>query len=351
LLSGRLLLADGAPLLQNLSMATLGKDCFDRNVRDAGDATPGYVAPMINNMMNGREWAILVTLAVIWGGAFFCIKVAVTHVEPLTYVWLRLTIAAVALWLVLRWQRDRLNLPLQVWGAIIVLALLNNVVPFALFGWGQRHIASGLASILNATTPIWGVIVANFLTRDERMTPTKLLGVLVGFAGVATMIGPRLVSNFGSDLLGQLACLGGAFCYAVAGVWARRFKALGITPIKVAASQLISGAVIMAPVALIVEQPWLQPAPPLEAWGAIVALALVCTAFAYILYFKLIDSAGATNALLVTLLVPPFAIMLGGLFLGERLTINQFAGMGFIALGLAAIDGRVFALGRKLKPA
>ena len=328
-------------------MATLGQESFEGKARDAASAKARYGVPMINNMMNGREWAILLALAVIWGGAFFFIKVAVTHVEPLTYVWLRLTIAAVALWLVLRWQRDRLKLPRQVWGAIIVLALLNNVIPFALFGWGQMHIASGLASILNATTPIWGVIVAHLLTRDERMTPLKLIGVLIGFAGVATMIGPGLLSGLGVDYVGQLACLAGAFCYALAGVWARRFKALGVTPIKVSAAQLISGAVIMAPVALIVEQPWLQPLPPLEAWGAIIALALVCTAFAYILYFKLIDSAGATNALLVTLLVPPTAIILGGLFLDEQLTLGQFAGLGLIALGLAAIDGRVLKLARK----
>jgi drug/metabolite transporter (DMT)-like permease len=328
-------------------VATLEQDIFNRKARDADGAKPGYAAPMINNVMNGREWAILLALAVIWGGAFFFIKVAVTHVDPLTYVWLRLTIAAIALWLVLRWQRDRLNLPREVWGAILVLALLNNVIPFALFGWGQMHIASGLASILNATTPIWGVIVAHLLTRDERMTPLKLLGVLIGFGGVATMIGPGLLSGLGVDYLGQLACLAGAFCYALAGVWARRFKTLGITPIKVAAGQLITGAAMMAPVALIVDQPWLQPLPPLEAWGAIVALALVCTSFAYILYFKLIGSAGATNALLVTLLVPPTAILLGGLFLGEQLTGGQFAGLGLIALGLAAIDGRLFKLRRK----
>ena len=328
-------------------MATLEQDCFGSKAQDAVGAKRGYAPHMIHNVMNRGEWAILLALALIWGGAFFFIKIAVTHVDPLTYVWLRLTIAAIALWLVLRWQRDRLKLPRQVWGAIIVLALLNNVIPFALFGWGQKHIASGLASILNATTPIWGVIVAHLLTRDERMTPLKLIGVLVGFGGVAVMIGPGLLSGLGVDYLGQLACLAGAFCYAVAGVWARRFKALGVTPIKVSAAQLISGAVIMAPVALIVEQPWLQPAPPIQAWGAIVALALVCTAFAYILYFKLIDSAGATNALLVTLLVPPTAILLGGLFLGERLTLGQFGGLGLIALGLAAIDGRLFARFRK----
>jgi len=329
-------------------MATLEQDCFDRKAQGAVGAASGYAAPMINNVMNGREWSILLALAVIWGGAFFCIKVAVTHVEPLTYVWLRLTIAAIALWIVLRWQRDRLKLPRQVWGAIILLALLNNVIPFALFGWGQMHIASGLASILNATTPIWGVLVAHLLTRDERMTWPKMIGVLIGFGGVATMIGPGLLSGLGVDYLGQLACLAGAFCYALAGVWARRFKALGITPIKVAAGQLITGAVIMAPVALVIDQPWLRPAPPIEAWGAIVALALVCTAFAYILYFKLIDSAGATNALLVTLLVPPTAILLGGVFLGEQLTVGQFAGLGLIALGLAAIDGRIFSLRRRL---
>lgn len=341
------MLARAVDVRQNCPMATLEQDVFDRKSRDAAHAKPGYAVPMINSMMNGREWGILLALAVIWGGAFFFIKVAVTHVEPLTYVWLRLTIAAAALWLFLRWRRERLKLPRQVWGAIIVLALLNNVIPFALFGWGQMHIASGLASILNATTPIWGVIVAHLLTRDERMTPMKLVGVLVGFGGVAVMIGPGLLSGLGVDYLGQMACLAGAFCYALAGVWARRFKALGVTPIKVAAAQLITGAAIMAPVAMAIEQPWLQPAPPLEAWGAIVALALLCTSFAYILYFKLIDSAGATNALLVTLLVPPTAILLGGLFLGEQLTLGQFAGLGLIALGLAAIDGRLFKLGRK----
>ena len=306
---------------------------------------------MINRVMNGHEWATLLALAVIWGGAFFFIKVAVTHVAPLTYVWLRLTIAALSLWLFLRWRRDRLTLPLPVWGAIIVLALLNNVVPFALFGWGQQHITSGLASILNATTPIWGVIVAHFLTRDERMTLPKLIGVLIGFGGVAAMVGPSLAASFGVDLFGQLACLLGAFSYALAGVWARRFKPLGVTPIKVSAGQLIAGAVIMAPVAAIVDRPWLQPLPPMEAWGAILALALVCTAFAYILYFRLIDAAGATNALLVTLLVPPTAILLGAVVLGEQLTIGQFAGMGFIAIGLAVIDGRLLTRFRRTVPA
>ncbi len=328
-------------------MATLSESCFDRNARDAQAAAADYPAPMINSVMNRAEWGILVGLALIWGAAFFFIKVAVTHVEPLTYVWLRLTIAAGGLWLFLRWRGDKLNLPLSIWGAVLVLALLNNVIPFALFGWGQRHIASGLAAILNSTTPIWGVLVAHLFTADEKISPAKLLGVVIGFLGVATMIGPDLLGSNG-NLVAQLACLTAALCYALAGVWARRFKRLGVTPMKVATSQLLAGALVMAPVAFLIDQPWTQPLPPIEAWGAIAVLALVCSAYAYVLYFKLIESAGATNALLVTLLVPPIAIILGAALLGERLASGQFMGLAFIALGLAVIDGRIArALGRK----
>ena len=171
-------------------MATLSEDCFDRKAQEALPGAAGYSLPMINQQMIGREWAILLILAVIWGGAFMFIGVAVRHVEPLTYVWLRLTIAAGGMFLFLKIKGHRLNLPREVWGSILLLALLNNALPFTLFGWGQTHIASGLASILNATTPIWGVLVAHVFTQDERMTPSKIAGVLLGFAGVATMIGP-----------------------------------------------------------------------------------------------------------------------------------------------------------------
>lgn len=331
-------------------MARAEEPGFEGKRRGAPITGGGYPSSMINNVMNRAEWGILLALALIWGAAFIFIKVAVTHVDPLTYVWLRLTIAAAALWLLLRWRGERLKLPLAVWGAIVVLALFNNMIPFVLFGWGQQRIASGLASILNATTPIWGVIVAHLWTRDERMTPAKIFGVLVGFAGVATMIGPDLLFNGNGTVLAQLACLTAALCYALAGVWARRFKPLGVTPLKVAAGQLIIGAFAMAPIALAIDQPWLRPLPPLEAWGAIIALALFCTALGYVLYFRLIDSAGATNALLVTLLVPPTAILLGGLMFGERLTTGQFAGFGIIALGLALIDGRLLRLFRASPP-
>jgi drug/metabolite transporter (DMT)-like permease len=294
--------------------------------------------------MNGRDWAILATLAVIWGGAFFFIGVAVKQVPPLTYVWLRLTIAAAAMWGYLYFKGEKLGLPRQVWGSILLLALLNNALPFTLFGWGQTHIASGLASILNATTPIWGVVVAHFLTKDERMTPRKIAGVLLGFGGVALMIGPSLLSSLGTSGLAQLACVSASLSYALAAVWARRFRKLGVSPLSVTTGQLTAGALIMLPMSILVDHPWTHAFPPLSAWGAITALALFCTAFGYVLYFRLIETSGATNALLVTLLVPPVAIMLGALFLSETLAPQDFVGLGLIALGLAAIDGRVLNL-------
>jgi len=323
---------------------------FERNCADAAGAPDVYVPHMIRIQMNRADWAILVALALIWGGAFFFISVAVETVPPLTYVWLRLTIAAAALCLFLAWKRDSVALPRNVWGSILLLALLNNALPFALFGWGQTQIASGLAAILNATTPIWGVIVAHLLTEDERMSPRKIAGVALGVAGVATMIGPSFLANAGSSALAQLACVAASLSYAIAAVWARRFKRMGLKPMSVATGQLTAGALLMLPLAFALDRPWAVPLPPIEAWAAIGALALVCTAFAYVLYFRLIDSAGATNALLVTLLVPPTAILLGALFLGEVLAPQDFFGLAMIALGLAAIDGRLLSLFRRRLP-
>jgi drug/metabolite transporter (DMT)-like permease len=326
---------------------------FERKLAEAELAADAYRSTVIRTVMNRGDWLVLLALALIWGGAFLFIGIAVRHVAPLTYVWLRLTIAAAGLWLFVAYRRQPIALPRDVWGSILLLALLNNALPFALFGWGQTHIASGLASILNATTPIWGVVVAHFLTHDERMTPRKIAGVLLGFVGVATMIGPSLLSSLGTGALAQLACVVASLSYALAAVWAKRFKRLGISPVSVTTGQLTAGAIMILPLALLVDRPWTQAPPPLAAWAAIAALALLCTAFGYVLYFRLIGRAGATNALLTTLLVPPVAILLGWLFLGEQLAGQDFAGLALIALGLAAIDGRLLSLlaPRRLRPA
>src|SRR5215210_1770713 len=256
---------------------------FERNCADAAGAPDVYGSAVIRTVMNRGDWLVLGILALIWGGAFVFIGVAVRHVQPLTYVWLRLTIAAAVMWAFLRFKRIDVGLPREVWGSILLLALLNNALPFTLFGWGQTHIASGLASILNATTPIWGVVVAHFLTHDERMSPRKIAGVLLGFGGVAVMIGPSLLSSIGANALAQLACVAAGLLYALAAVWARRFRQMRISPLSVTTGQLTAGAVIMFPVAMIADRPWQHALPPLSAWAAIAALALVCSAFAYIL--------------------------------------------------------------------
>jgi drug/metabolite transporter (DMT)-like permease len=333
----------------NSSMKSVAQIEFERNCADAAGAPDIYNAPVIRTRMNRADWLILFALALIWGGAFFFIHVAVHSLPPLTYVWLRLSIAAGGLLLYLKAKGEPLGLPREVWKAMLILSLLNNVLPFALFGWSQQHIASGLASILNATTPIWGVVVAHLFTRDERMTPARLAGVVLGFGGVAMMIAPTLAGT-AIGALPMLACVTASLSYALAAVYARRFRAVNLKPLSVSTGQLTAGALIMLPVALIADRPWILAMPSLGAWSALAALALICTAFAYVLYFRLIDHAGATNALLVTLLVPPTAILLGGLFLGERLAAQDFFGLGLIALGLAAIDGRLLSVLRRPLP-
>ncbi|WP_218915868.1 DMT family transporter [Sphingomonas jaspsi] len=296
--------------------------------------------------MGRAEWAMLGLLALIWGSAFLFIKVAVAAFDPLTYVWIRLVIAATALAVILRVSGHRLRLPATVWASVGVLALLNNVVPFLLFGWGTQHIASGLAAILQATTPIFGVLAAHVATTDERLTRARLIGVTVGFGGVAAMIGPQIAGDGGNHLLAQLACLFASLLYALAGIFARRFKALGVNPMQLAAAQFIAGAIMLAPVALLFGQSLATLPSSWEAWGSVVTLSLLCSALAYIIFFRLIERAGATNSLLVTLLVPPVAIVVGSIVLGEHLALNQLSGLLLIAGGLAIIDGRVVAAAR-----
>lgn len=291
--------------------------------------------------MGRAEWIMLGVLALIWGSAFVFIKVAVENFNPLTYVWLRLVIAAMALIGIVRPAGHKLSFPPVVWAAVGLLALLNNVVPFLLFGWSQQHIASGLAAILQSTTPIFGVLAAHIATSDEKLTKRKLVGVTVGFVGVATMIGPQITGDGGNHLLAQVACLFASLLYALAGIFARRFKAMGVNPMQLAAAQFIAGAIMLTPVALTFGQTFATLPTSWTAWGAVLALAIACSAFAYVLFFKLIERAGATNSLLVTLLVPPVAIVVGSIIFGEQLGMNQFFGLLLIGAGLAVIDGRL----------
>lgn len=302
------------------------------------------MTPAINRAMTPLEWGLLIALSLLWGGSFFFVGVAVTALPPFTIVALRVGIAALALHLVLRalgqamppWTSEGV----RVWAAFLGMGFLNNLVPFSLLVWGQTQIPSGLAAILNATTPLFAVLVAHVLTADERLTSGRLAGILIGFAGVALMLGPEAWRGFGDDLMAQLACLAAACSYGFASVFGRRFRRLGVAPLVTAAGQVTASTAMLVPLALLVDRPWQLAAPGIEVWGAVLGLALLSTALAYIMFFRILASAGAVNLSLVTLLVPPGAILLGALFLDERLELLHFAGLGLIGLGLAAIDGR-----------
>jgi drug/metabolite transporter (DMT)-like permease len=289
--------------------------------------------------MSREDMAVLLLLTLLWGGSFFFQQVALRSIAPLTLVLGRTALAAGLLWLFLWLRGTRLPLPPGAASAYLVLALLNNVIPWILFVHAQTQISGGLASIFNATTPIWGILVAHVLTADEKATPGKIAGVLLGFAGVGLMFIGRLQG--GGDLLAELECLGATLAYALAGIWARRFRAMGIDPVAVATGQLTGAALVMLPLVLLFEPPWHAAMPTPAAWASLIALATVSTSLGYALYFRLIASAGATNALLVTLLIPIPAILLGALVLGDVLAPRHFAGMALIAAGLVAIDGRL----------
>jgi drug/metabolite transporter (DMT)-like permease len=291
--------------------------------------------------MGPLEWALLLALSVLWGGSFFFTALAVRELPPLTIVALRVGLAALLLLTVGRFLGVALPRDRRVRAAFLAMGLLNNAVPFCLIVWGQTHIASGLAAILNVTTPLATVVVAHLLTPDEKMTGNRLAGVLVGLLGVAVMLGPSLLGGLGANLLAQLACLAAAISYACAGVYGRRFQRMGVPPMTTATGQVTASTVLLLPVALAVDQPWTLAAPSLVTWGAVLGIAALSTALAYVLYFRILATAGATNLLLVTFLIPVSAILLGAVVLGERLAALQLIGMALIAAGLAAIDGRL----------
>lgn len=293
----------------------------------------------LHRSMAPATWGLLILLGFIWGGSFFFARVAVQHVPPMTLVLFRVALAAMALHLAFGRMPGFYQTLFARWRELLVMGLINNAIPFTLIFAGQTKIGAGLASILNATTPLWAVLVAQVFTTDEKISTAKLIGCALGLAGMVMLIGPAALGIADSPLWAKLAVIGAAVSYGFAASFGKRFR--DVSPRITATGQLTASSLIMLPLALMVDQPWTMEMPPVPVIGAILALALISTAYAYVVFFRVLSIAGATSASLVTLLVPPAAILLGIVFLGETLSLTEAMGLGLIALGLLSLDNRL----------
>ncbi|MBB3390018.1 drug/metabolite transporter (DMT)-like permease [Rhizobium sp. BK275] len=290
--------------------------------------------------MSTLTWGLLALLGLIWGGSFFFARIAVAEVPPLTLVFLRLSIAALALHIYIAGRFGIYPLLKSRWREFLILGILNNALPHALIFFGQTRIGAGLASILNATTPIWTVLIANYLTSDEKLSSAKIIGCLTGLFGTVVLIGPGITDGSDLPLWALLLPVVAAVCYGFAATYGKRFR--GMAPPVIAAGQMTASSLVALPLSLVMDHPWALAMPSINVIAAVLAIALLSTAVGYIIYFRIMAAAGATNASLVTLLVPPSAILLGFLFLGERLEMTEIAGMALIGAGLVILDGRIY---------
>lgn len=290
--------------------------------------------------LSSRAWAEMMLLAAIWGGSFLAIRTALDEIAPLTAVMHRTVWAMLVLWIVVALRRVPLPGSPRIWGAFLVMGLLNNVIPFSLMAWGQLHVPSGLTSIFNAASAVFGLVVAAAVFADERLTPRKVTGVTLGFIGVCTAIGPDALRQFDTTSLAQLAIVAGTVSYACAAAWARKMLK-GVPPILAAAGMLTGSSLVMIPLAIVVDG---VPSADLDptTWLAIAYYAVFATALAYLLYYRVLAMAGSGNLMLVTLLIPPVAITLGAVVRSETLHPSEYLGFAILALGLSIIDGRLW---------
>jgi len=299
----------------------------------------------MTNTLTTRVWLELTLLALIWGGSFLAIRTALDEIGFLASVSHRVLWAALVLWGIALLRGETMPQSFRLWGAFLVMGLLNNVLPFSLMAWGQLHIETGLTAILNAATAIWGVFVAALVFPDERLTTRRLTGVLIGFLGVATAIGLANITKLDLRSLAQLAVIAGTISYAFAGSWARA-QLKDVPPLLSAAGMLTGSTLIMLPVTFVVEGSLPLALEP-RTWGAIAYYSVAATAFAYLLYYRILAAAGAGNLLLVTLMIPPVAILLGAWARAETLATNAYLGFALLALGLLILDGRLLRLLRQ----
>ena len=278
---------------------------------------------------------LLLLLGTIWGSSYLFIKIIVAEVPVLTLVAGRLTLAAITMWLILRIRGSSTPRRRGLWRAYAVLGFMGLAVPHCLISWGEQYISSGLASLLQATTPIFTVILAHFLTNDEPITRAKSIGVLIGFVGVGILMLPDLRQGLQANLLGQLAIVGSSLCYAGTAIYVRS-RLRGQPPLVSASGQLTMGMAYMLPASLLIDRPFdLSPSlPVLASW---VVLAILGTVVAYAVYYTIIERSSATFVTMVTYIIPINGLMLGALVLNEPLNVTVLGSLGLILLGVLLV--------------
>jgi drug/metabolite transporter (DMT)-like permease len=304
--------------------------------------------PSISAHMSLGQWAMLLVIALFWGGAFFFVSVAVREMPPMTLGAVRILVGGFVLLAILHMTGGRLPWRADVWRWFFIVALVNSVAPLFLLSWAQKSIGGGLASIITAMTPLMVLFVAHFMTTDEKLSGRRLLGTLIGFGGVVVMIGLDAKVQIGLSTAAQLAAVLASLCFAFGTVLARRFRALEIPPLTASTGFILMSGLQFLVLALLIDSPWTLPRPGPAALSSAIAAGFLSTALGQFLFFRLLTHTGANNVSLVAVLTPISAILLGWLILGEQLRSYQIAGMAIIAAGIIIVDGRLFS-SRKVK--
>jgi drug/metabolite transporter (DMT)-like permease len=280
---------------------------------------------------------LFIALGAIWGSSYLWIKIGLETVPPLTLIGGRLVLASVFLWAVVLLTREPLPRSARQYGHLLVMAFVNIVLPFVLIAMGEQRIDSALASILNATVPLFVIVMAAMFLPDERITPTRIAGLAVGFAGVILLVAPDLVNLGDADLTGELMLLGSSLCYAVGNVYAKR-NINGLAPRIPALFQVFLATLIVVPLAMLVDRPFDAVRPSPDAVFAIIWLGILGSGVAYLCYFTILRAWGATRTSMVAYLLPVVGIVLGALVLGDPVTLNRVAGTALVIAGIALVN-------------
>ena len=293
------------------------------------------------NAMSKQAWSLLLLLSAIWGASFLFIEMALVALSPASLVFFRVLIGAMTLGFVIIVTRRALPKQASFWLSTFVMGAINNVIPFTLIAYGQVTITGGMASIINANTAFFGVLVAAIFIVNERLSAHRLFGVIIGVSGVVIVVGPSELSQFDLTSIGQLAVILATLSYAFASVWGR-LKLQGYDSIVTAFATTLSASLILG-VYLLVTQSFPVFDVTISIVIVAIGLGMIGTGYAYMIYFRILALAGASNLMLVTIIVPIFAVTLDAIFLSQWVSVREMLGFGIIALGLAVMDGRVLS--------